>query len=286
MTTTTILLAGATGYLGSHIAKELLAQNYKSTVLVRNPKKFEQLGLHTTKIITAQITKPQDLEGCCEGIDIVISTVGITKQRDGVSYIDVDYQANLNLLEEAKKSAVKKFIYVSALNGDKLRNLQIFAAKEKFVDQLKSSGLDYCVVRPNGFFSDLSEVYNMAKKGRVYLFGDGQLKANPIHGEDLAKVCIEAIEQQQQEINIGGPEILTQTEIAQIAFKVLGKTPKITYIPNWARKLLLKLSKVFLSAQRFGPIEFFMTVLSMEMIAPTTGEHTLEQHFEELNKLP
>ncbi len=86
---------------------------------------------------------------------------------------------------------------------------------------MKKSGVDYCIVRPNGFFSDMSEFFNMAKRGRIYLFGRGELKANPIHGEDLATVCVDAIEKSDREIEVGGPEILTQNEIAVTAFDVL-----------------------------------------------------------------
>ena len=51
--------------------------------------------------------------------------------------------------------------------------------------------------------------YMMAKKGRVYLFGNGEFRANPIHGEDLASVCVDAIEDSKQEIKVGGPESFT-----------------------------------------------------------------------------
>ena len=54
--------------------------------------------------------------------------------------MDVDYQANLNLLNEARESGVRKFIYVSVLNGEKLRHLKICDAKEMFVEELKKSG--------------------------------------------------------------------------------------------------------------------------------------------------
>ena len=57
-----------------------------------------------------------------------ISTVGITNR---LNYMDVDFQANLNLLEEAKRSGVKKFIYVAVLNGEKLTHLKICEGKEK-----------------------------------------------------------------------------------------------------------------------------------------------------------
>ena len=148
-----ILLAGATGYLGSHIAKRLIQNAYDLRVITRSPDKLAERGIEVQDLFRAEITRPETLKGCCSEIDTVISTVGITRQKDGLTYLDVDYQANLNLLNEARESGVRKFIYVSVLNGDKLRHLKICDAKEKFVEQLEKSGLEYCVVRPNGFFS-------------------------------------------------------------------------------------------------------------------------------------
>ena len=127
-----ILLAGATGYLGKHVAKELMKQQYPSTILVRNQTKIPG-NLDSAKVIVAEVTKRETLLGTMDDIDVLISTVGITKQKDGLTYMDVDYQANLNLLNEAKKAGVKKFIYVSALNADKLRHLKMCYAKELFV---------------------------------------------------------------------------------------------------------------------------------------------------------
>lgn len=193
--------------------------------------------------------------------------------------MDVDYQANMNLLHEAQKSRLEKFIYVSVFNGENLRHLKICDAKELFVEQLKKSGMDYCIVRPNGFFSDMTEFYKMAKKGRVYLFGNGEHKANPIHGEDLAEVCVDAIEKPAPEIKVGGPETLTHNEIAAAAFKVLGIQTKITHIPDWVRFSMLKIVRTFTSSKVYGPVEFFLTVMAMDMIAPEYGKHTLAEYF-------
>ena len=146
---TKILLAGSTGYLGSHILKELIERNIEVRTVVRNTKKLEAILSkgNSVEVIQAQLTTPQSLVNCCNNIDTVISTVGITKQKDGLTYMDVDYQANLNLLNEAKKSGVRKFIYVSVLNGVQLQHLDICKAKEKFVHELIHSGLDrVCVV--------------------------------------------------------------------------------------------------------------------------------------------
>lgn len=276
-----ILLAGATGYLGNYILKELINTEIPARIIVRDPEKVSEIieGHDSIQISKAELTQPGSLIDCCKGIDTVISTVGITRQKDGLTYMDVDYQANINLLNEAKKSGVRKFIYVSALNGENLRQLKIFQAKEKFADELKQSGLAYCIVRPNGFFSDMTEFYNMAKKGTIYLFGDGNLKSNPIHGEDLAKECVKAIDSEATEFDIGGPQTLTQNEIAEIAFKAANKKQKVMHIPDWIRKVILKIVRVFMNEKKFGPIEFFMTVMAIDMLASEYGTHTLEDYF-------
>ncbi|MDX2434510.1 MAG: SDR family oxidoreductase [Desulfobacterales bacterium] len=278
-----VLLAGATGYLGSYIAKELLKRSYPIRVIARNPDKLKQNNIESTEILQTEITQPASIKDCCKNIDIVISTVGITRQKDGLTYMDVDYQANLNLLQEAIQSGVKKFIYISALNVENLRHLKICDAKELFVEQLIKSGLEYCIIRPNGFFSDMTEFYTMAKKGRAYLFGDGELKTNPIHGEDLAAVCVDAIDKPDQEIKVGGPETLTHNEIAATVFEVLGIKPKIIHIPNWVRVAILKMVRLFSGSNVYGPIEFFMTVMAMDMVAPEYGRHTLREYFTTLN---
>jgi len=281
-----VLLAGVTGYLGSYIAKALYERGFSTRAIARDTLSQKDSNVLFSEIIEAELTKPNTIEGCCNQIEVVISTVGITRQKDGLTYMDVDYQANLNLLREAQKSGVHKFIYVSVLNGERLRHLKLCDAKERFVEQLKGSGLDYCIIRPNGFFSDMTEFYNMGKKGRIYLFGNGEFKMNPVHGADLAAVCVDAIGIQDKEVRIGGPEILTHNKIAETAFTVLGTRPKIRYIPNWIRIAILRLTRFFTGSKTYGPIEFFMTVMAMDMIAPEYGKHTLEAYFNHLRRSP
>lgn len=279
-----ILLAGATGYLGSFILQELLTRNYSVRIIVRNKSKlpWQIVENNNLEILNAELTNPDAIENSCRDIDTVVSTVGITKQKDGLNYMDVDFQANLNLLKEAERSGVKKFIYVSVFNGEKLTRLRICQAKEMFVSALKQSSLNHCIIRPTGYFSDMSDFYKMAKKGSVYVFGDGNYKMNPIHGIDLAKACVNAIQTDQQEIPIGGPTVFTYNEIAKIVLSIAGKKTHIRHIPKWITNSVLFLLRTFTNSKTYGPIEFFMTVLSMDMIAPLYGEHSLEEYFKEL----
>jgi len=134
-----ILLAGATGYLGSYVLKALIKERFQVLAVVRNPNKLPSSNENYLEVKQAELTKPESIKEVCKGVDTVISTVGITRQKDGLTYMGVDYQANMNLLEEAKKSGVKHYEYVSEINGNKYRNLKIFKAKEKIVYVLQSS---------------------------------------------------------------------------------------------------------------------------------------------------
>ena len=272
------LVAGATGYLGQFLVNELKKRNYWVRVLIRK-KDQKKLFDCVDDYFVGEITQAKSIEGIAEGIDEVYTCIGITRQKDGLTYMDVDFQGNLNLLNESKRAAVNSFLYVSALNGDKLRHLKIFEAKEKFVDMVKSSGLNYTIVRPNGFFSDMEDFLRMARRGKVYLFGNGTFKLNPIHGADLAKVCVDAIYGPKNEINVGGPDILTQNDLATLAFKAWSKKPKILHLPDWIRKMLIWTLRKFTSVKTYGPIEFFLTTMAMDFIAPQFGTHRLKYYF-------
>ena len=280
MSTERILLAGATGYLGRHIAQKLLEREHPTNLIVRN-KKTCLFDPEAFTISEAQVTNRETLTEVFKGIDVVISTVGITRQKDGLTYNDVDYQANVNLIDEAKKKGVKKFIYISVFNGQLLRHLKICEAKEKLVDYLKESGLDYCIIRPNGFFSDMGEFLEMAKSGRVFLFGKKDFKLNPIHGADLADVCVRSITSDEKEIDVGGPDVFTQREVAELAFKALSKKVVIVSLPDWIRTSLLWLVRTLTPQKVYGPLEFFLTVMAMDNVSPQYGNHTLEDYFKE-----
>lgn len=278
MNTKRVLVAGATGYLGQYLVKELKKRGYWVRVLIRKESQKELFDL-VDEFYIGLVTEPESIKGITKNIDWVFSTIGITRQKDGLTYMDVDYQGNFNLLKEAIADEVKSFQYISAINGDKLRHLKIFEAKERFVDELKSSSLNYCVLRPNGFFSDMKDFLNMAKRGRVYLFGDGNFKLNPIHGEDLAQVCVDKMLTGEKEETIGGIEILSQNNLAELALKAWEKPIKISHLPDWTRRFTIWLIRTFTSSKTYGPIEFFLTAMAEDNIAKQYGERQLEDFF-------
>ncbi|MCP4902093.1 MAG: SDR family oxidoreductase [bacterium] len=276
-----ILVAGATGYLGKFVVEELKARGYWVRALARSPRKLDHLLGSLDEVVKAEVTQPETLDHVCDGIDVVFSSIGITKQRDGLTFRDVDYQGNKNLLDVARRAGVWRFAYVSAFNGQGLRHLDIGAAHEDFVDELKVSGLEYTVLRPTGYFSDMGEILEMARKNRVWLIGSGKHRVNPIHGADLAVTCADAIEGGDTEINVGGPQTMTWNEVAALAFDVLGKPAKITHIPAWFMWSVVRLIRL-LNRHQGDLMAFFTTMATTDVVAPATGDHTLEAHYRSL----
>lgn len=274
-----VLVAGATGYLGRFVLQEFNKSGYHTRALSRNSLKLESLKEYVDEEFIGEVTNADSLKGICKDIDIVFSSIGITNQKDSRTFMEVDYQGNKNLLEEAKKEGVSKFIFISVFNAENMKELKGIQAKLKFQQELKNSGLDYLIVYPNGFFSDMLEYLKMAKKGRGYVFGSGENKINPIDGEDLAKACVNAAAGSEKEITVGGPDTFTHNEILAMAFKVYGKKSKIMKIPLWVRNSLLGLLRKLTSVKVYGPIEFFMTVLVIDLVAPAYGNHHLKDFF-------
>jgi uncharacterized protein YbjT (DUF2867 family) len=268
-----ILVAGATGYLGGFVAQEFKARGHFVRALARSPEKLNSVKGSLDEIVQGEVTRPETLEEVCEGIDIVFSSVGITKQKDDLTFKDVDYQGNVNLLEAAQRAGVEKFIYVSVFKGPDLLHLDIVKAHEDFVAVLQASGMEYAVIRPTGFFSDMGKYLNMARKGRVYLFGSGSNQINPIHGADLAVTCVDALK-----VDVGGPEVLTHREIARLALHSQGKPVRISSVPLWVMRSLVWVTRLF-NKHQGEVLAFLTTAMSADAVAPATGVRRLEHHF-------
>jgi uncharacterized protein YbjT (DUF2867 family) len=286
-----VLVAGATGYLGKFVVRAFKERGYFVRVLCRSEERLYEPGPFTApalsrgdfdEVVTGEITRPESLAGLFDDIDWVFSSVGISRQRDGLTFEQVDYQCNKNLIELAEAAGVQRFTYVSMQGAENIMQLAITQAHEKVVAALKDSSMEYRIVRPCGYFSDMGALYDMAKSGRAFLVGDGGNKMNPIHGSDLARVCVETSEGEDLEVEAGGPDIMTQREAAELAFEVVGKPVKITVIPMWLARGLVKCIAVL--SRQFGDLaEFIVTAGEIDGVGPKRGTITLRSYFEDLH---
>lgn len=276
----TVLIAGATGYLGRYLVAEYALRGWTVIALVRN---VERAPSEATRIIQAEVTNPETLKGILEGVNVVVSAVGITRQRDGLTYQQVDYQANVNLLQEAIQAKVRHFGYIHVLHGQDMAHLPAISAKQDFVIELQKASenklIQSTVIAPCGFFSDMKDFLDMAKNGRAYLFGDGSHTINPIHGADLAQATADAIDKGRTWIDIGGPDVFTQKELAECAFEALDKPVKITYIWDKVRTNLIAVLPWISPLSVYGPVQFFLFAMGRDMVGDCHGEHHLKEYF-------
>ncbi len=274
-----ILVAGATGYLGRNVVKTLKDRGYWVRALGRSEARLDPIRNMADELFVGEVTDPDSLGGLCEGIDVVFSSVGITRQKDGLTYDDVDFQGNRNLLTIAEESGVLKFVYVHVLNAEKLQHVAMVRAKQAFVDELERSELEHTVICPTGFFSDMEEFLKMARAGRVYLFGNGSNRINPIHGADLADVCADALERSQQQLDVGGPEVFTYREIAELAFEVLEEPARITCLPSRLIAAAIGAMRWVTPVKTYGPMQFLATVMTVDVVGEARGQRRLVDHF-------
>jgi uncharacterized protein YbjT (DUF2867 family) len=270
-----VLVAGATGYLGRYLCAEYARRGQHVTALVRDAARADGIADLT---VEAEATRPETLTGIMDGVDLVVSSLGITRQTDGLGYGQVDYQANLNLLREAEAAGVGRFAYVHVLHADAMAGVPLVDAKTAFVDALQTSDMAATLIAPTSYFSDMGEILAMARRGRVWLFGDGSQRINPIHGADLAEAIADATDAGLGWAEIGGPDVMTQDEIARAAFAALGTIPRITHLPDVLRRAALTVLPI-MPRRISGPTRFFLTALGLDMVAPRFGTRRLSDHF-------
>ncbi|MFI6565946.1 SDR family oxidoreductase [Streptomyces sp. NPDC050534] len=272
-------MAGATGHLGRHVVPDLKARGHVVRALVRDPDRLGPLRDTVDEVITADATDVHALAGCCDGIDVLVSTVGLVGKPARLSCWDVDYGANLNLLREAERAGVQKFVYVSVVHAPALEDLALVRAKRAFENELRASGMRHTILYPNGYFSDMEDYLRMARRGRAFVFGKGGFDINPIAGEDVAAALADAVSTGERSIELGGPEVLTHEQIARAAFEALGRPARITHLPPSALKFGLMLLRRFTPVRIHAVLEFPLTVLTHDVIAPTNGRRRLADHF-------
>jgi uncharacterized protein YbjT (DUF2867 family) len=278
-----ILIAGATGTLGRAAVRQLKEQGDFVRGLGRYVPTLRPLPLDET--FEGDLTNPESLEGCCDGVDTVLSCAGASMRLDTwgdqLSFAAVDFAGNRNLLAEAQRAGVGRFVYVSLYAAESLLHTEYARAHEGFVALLRRSGLPFTVIRPTGFFSFFGEILRMAQKGQGVVIGSGATRTNPVHEEDVAAVCAAAVRGTESEISVGGPDTFTRREIVELAFNVMGKPPRIRRLPPWVFRSLVAPVRL-LNPRIHALMAFGAAVSVIDIVAPAVGRRDLRAYFRSL----
>ncbi len=279
-----IVLAGAFGKLGSDILRALVRDGHKVVAADMVIKDMPEIkGKFTPKQI--DVTNPETLSGLCDGADAVVTTVGLTSSSTKVTCYDIDYQGNLNLLNEAKKAGVKKFAYISVIKADGDKKVPMLDAKNMLEKELIKSGVPYVIFRPTGYFYDIAKVFKpMIEKGEVTLLGKKPVHANVIDTTDFADFIVEHLCDDNKTYDIGGNETYSYEEIARMFFAAAGKEPVIKFAPTFLFSILAILAKMKKNGKE-AIIRFSKWTLSNEMVGDTKyGKLSFKKYIEECYK--
>jgi len=249
-----VFIAGAGGPLGKKLITAFLDRNDQVTAMGYSKNEFEGIYHPRLTILACDVTHPEQLDGLCKGSDVVVSCLGITRMKNRLTHMDVDYQGNLNLLKEAEKQGVRKFAFITPIGAEhgEEHGVPLLQAKHLFKKELRNSGLDWIIFRAGGFFSDLAEMGKMAVKGTMVIVGPGTNIFTPVHVQDVARIMVEDIPVKRNTVvEIGGPEDMSWNEICQTCFAHYGKKPRIMHVPVWLCNASLPLLKIF-SASSFA----------------------------------
>ena len=287
--TTTVLIVGATGYIGRAVVAEAVRQGHDVIAVTRSPK--NDRAFDGAEVVVADVADPASIAKIfTRKVDVVISCLA-TRSGLPKDFDDIDYKATLNVLNAAQKNGAGKFILLSAICVRK-PDLPLQLAKLKMEDALMRSGIDYTIVRPTAYFWVFDAQTRMIAKGKPgYVIGTGdQTCHNPIAREDLAEFMVSSIgnsERKDRVFVLGGPEvpgnIVSYKDSLLMVFEALGKEPKIVSIPGWAFAALIRLTWfIGLFFRRVAVFSAFLKVvhyyLENDMRAPGYGSITLRQY--------
>jgi NADH dehydrogenase len=168
----------------------------------------------------------------------VISTVTSTTSRgEGDTIESVDRDGQLALVDAALEAGVKRFVFVSFPGFAVEFPLQ--TAKRTVEDRIRSSGLEYTILRPTSF----QEVWLGPRlgfdplNGQVQVFGSGEEKVSWISARDVARFAVEALGSpaaRDAVIDLGGPVALSYLEVVRIFEEETGRACTVTHVPEEA----------------------------------------------------
>ncbi len=283
----TLAVVGATGNCGRAVIAAAKAHELRVIALVRDPARLGPARAACDEVRTVQVTEPESLRGAFDGADVVLSALGKTRQKDRIPRWQIDVQANLNVFAEARRSRIGLVGLVSMFGARSDHPIAMTRMKGEAERGLEQSGQPWIIVQPTGFFSDLWDVFQMARSGTVWTVGSADLALNPISLQDLGEFIVRALLEDAnvgRRLPVGGPELLRMRDMAEAAGRVLGRRVKVRQVPIGLAQVLVGALRPF-SRNAWELAQFFVGSAQEirdqggSLSAPRFGERRLEDYF-------
>lgn len=269
------LVTGATGFIGAALARELAERGDAVTVLVRPTSNLSLLDGLPVRTIVGDLTRPETLRGCCEGMDRVFHVAGDVSHRraDRRRQWRTNVDGTANLLAEARRAGVGRFIYTSSIaavgvpdgpvpvdetfpfNAHRYR-LQYFISKHTAEQQVLAAaweGFPAVVVNPATVFGpgDVNmnggRIVALAARRRAFFVPSGGMCVCSVQDVVAGHLAAAARGRIGERYILGGHNLLYR-ELLTLAMKATGKPAPLVHAPSRliraARPLALVLERL------------------------------------------
>ena len=229
-----ILVTGASGYVGNNLVRRLAQLGKPVRAMVGDVHKAA-LRLADVEpkieIVKGDVTRPETLAEWMHGVDMVVHLVAIAIEKGGKKYEDINTQGTINVVDEAKKAGVRRFINMSQNGASSASMSRFLRSKGIAQEYVTKSGLDWTAVRPSVIWGPQDEFANVQArliKMTPFIFpivGTARRSSSRYMWATWSKPsrgCIDDPTTIGQEYELGGPEVLTYSEIVDRVMKALG----------------------------------------------------------------
>jgi nucleoside-diphosphate-sugar epimerase len=196
-----VLLTGATGFVGSHVAQAFVGAGYEVLCGVRassNPRWISDLE----RVPLDLRVRAEDLSRAVENIDLVVHAAGITRARQKEDYYSINAEGTLRLAVAALEAGVRRFVLISSLaargpDGHARPASAYGRSKLEAETHLHSLGgrMESVVLRPAAVYgprdTDLLPLFKMARRGWLPV-PSGASSLQPVYATDTARAALAA----------------------------------------------------------------------------------------------
>lgn len=211
-----VLIAGATGYIGRLLAQSLREDGRDVRCLVRDPAKAQDLAAAGCEIVRGDVLEPSTLAPALEGIELAYYLVhSMGRGASGGDFAKRDATAAKNFGGAARAAGVERLVYLGGL-GDEDASEHL-ASRHHTAELLAESGIPLTYFRAAAVIGSGSEsfrvVFYLVKRLPAMVTPKWTTtKTQPIAVADVVgylRAAIETPEADGREIQIGGAEITT-----------------------------------------------------------------------------
>jgi uncharacterized protein YbjT (DUF2867 family) len=248
-TSLTVFVSGGSGFVGREVVKRLLESGYPVKALARRAGGFPTDVRGRLELVPGDALSPDSLRGTMEGCGAVINLIGIIreKRRRGVTFQRMHVETVSNLLDEAERSGVERFIQMSAIGAGPAGATRYLTTKFRGEEEVKRRAPEWTIFRPSiivgpgtGFISEIKPLLRLPV---VPVFGSGEYLLEPLDKRVVADAFVGAVENPRTGgavYELRGPRSHTYNEILDVLGRTLGRVRvRKVHVPLWFARPLV-----------------------------------------------